>query len=457
MKTMKIVLTNILTVLCLLGIAQNDTLNEGYFPKIHNVKAISNFYNKLAELEANELHKVRITHIGDSHIQADYFTGDIREKFQNEFGYGGYGFSFPYKLAKTNGTKKVKYTTNAEFFATRNIFADDILPVGISGYSFISTTKNTAIKLSLSDECNYFNTIKVFYPENRSDLAFADYNSTKDFNKTIPKYSEKIHIIKSGEYLSTIASKYNVSVLEIKKANKLKSDIIYIGKDLKIPLKTLEKVNIEISDFNILESSKFNGVCTYHSSNLRNEIYLFSNNTSKDLAINGFVLENDKKGIVYNAIGVNGAKSKDYNRFPLFFKQLSHLESDLIVISTGTNESFDNLSPELFLKDFLLMIENIRKQNPNIEIIITTPPPSLFKRKNKNTFIPQYIHDIVANMYEYNYAVWDLYEAMGAHEKIHENYINGYLAKDKVHYKKTGYSKQAELFYFDLMHFYKNR
>ena len=43
-----------------------------------------------------------------------------------------------------------------------------------------------------------------------------------------------IHIVKSNEFLSTIAKKYNTSVAEIKKTNKLKSDTIHIDQKLTI-------------------------------------------------------------------------------------------------------------------------------------------------------------------------------------------------------------------------------
>ena len=62
---------------------------------------------------------------------------------------------------------------------------------------------------------------------------------------------------------------------------------------------------------------------------------------NKIFALNGLILENDNEGITYSSIGVNGAKSSDFNKFPLFFEQLPALEADLYVISLGTNESFD--------------------------------------------------------------------------------------------------------------------
>ena len=47
--------------------------------------------------------------------------------------------------------------------------------------------------------------------------------------------TQQIHVVKSGETLSSIANKYNTTVDAIKKANNLKSNKIYVGQKLKIP------------------------------------------------------------------------------------------------------------------------------------------------------------------------------------------------------------------------------
>ncbi len=47
--------------------------------------------------------------------------------------------------------------------------------------------------------------------------------------------TQQIHVVKSGETLSGIANKYNTTVDAIKKANNLKSNKIYVGQKLKIP------------------------------------------------------------------------------------------------------------------------------------------------------------------------------------------------------------------------------
>ena len=74
-----------------------DTINH-----LINDSSLSGFYKKLDELQNGERDKVVVVHICDSHIQADYFSGTMRELLQRKFGNAGRGLVFPYRAAKTN-------------------------------------------------------------------------------------------------------------------------------------------------------------------------------------------------------------------------------------------------------------------------------------------------------------------------------------------------------------------
>ena len=79
---------------------------------------------------------------------------------------------------------------------------------------------------------------------------------------------------------------------------------------------------------------------------------------STDFSLNGLILENNNSGVVYSAIGVNGAKCSDFFKYPLFFEQLQAVEANLVIISLGTNESFDKLETMIFTAIKLQMIDN---------------------------------------------------------------------------------------------------
>ncbi|AHK63614.1 hypothetical protein BOKEGFJH_00735 [Chlamydia avium] len=68
----------------------------------------------------------------------------------------------------------------------------------------------------------------------RSLLALVDGSSETypDFSEAIPAH---IHVVQPGENLGKIATKYKISVEELKKLNKLSSDIIYVNQKLCLP------------------------------------------------------------------------------------------------------------------------------------------------------------------------------------------------------------------------------
>jgi len=421
--------------------------------EIQNSKAIKRFLQKLDSVEITKQNKVRIVHIGDSHIQADLFSGKMRSLLQDKFGNAGLGFSFPHNLASTNGSNYVKYSSSLSFSNYRNIKPIDEKPVGLSGIALYTDKNDFVIELNIRDKSYVFNSIKVVAPiKNNFNLAKTAKNIVIESSK--PKVIQ--HKIKRGEALSIIADKYNCSVSEIKKANNLRSNTIQAGKNLRIPTDEKEPIKITKSEFIPLTIFEDKYSYNYYSEESLDKIYIISNEITTNFSLNGIILENNNSGIVYSAIGVNGAKCSDYLKYPLFSQQLKAIEADLVVISLGTNESFDKLATEYFYKQLEEMILSIKKQNPSVEILITTPSPSLFQRKYPNTFVASYTKTILEFAEKNNYAVWDMYKNMGGLYSVNSNAQKGLMSKDKVHYSKQGYELQGELFFKALMETYNN-
>ena len=171
--------------------------------------------------------------------------------------------------------------------------------------------------------------------------------------------------------------------------------------------------------------------------------------------MNGVVLENDSEGVLYHNIGVNGAKFSDYNKHPLFFEQLKALNPDLIIVSLGTNESFNSMNSVDFMEQLKLFIQNVKDQNPNAEILITTPQPSQFQKKIPNEIVADYTKKIIENAVPLNYAVWDMFDQLGGLRGILKNKKEGILSSDGVHYSVKGYEKQGNLLSEALLNSFK--
>lgn len=410
---------------------------------ISNKQALQPFYQKLAALQASKNGKLNIVHIGDSHIQADLFSGTVRTKLQEQFGNGGRGFIFPHSLAKTNGSGDIRFLSNQSWESQRNIYPDNGNPVGLSGIALFTKATDFAIEMQVRNATYAFNKLKIITPQNQKMFDVALTSKTIKIESEIPK--NILHLIKNGESLSVIAEKYGVSISQIKKENGLKSSQIRAGKKLKIPSNEKVKKVIERSEFIPLETIQKEGFYEFVSDSLVQKIYIIPTLNQSDFALNGLVLENNNPGIIYHSIGVNGAKCSDFNKFPLFFEQLTVLQPDLVILSLGTNESFDKLITADFNQQLLLMIDSIIAKNPVTAILITTAPPSQFKRKFPNTFVADYTKQIINQAEEKNYAVWDMFSNFGGLFGINQLVKDGLIGGDRVHYTKTGYERQGQL------------
>lgn len=423
-----------------------------------NVELLEPIFERLYQLENSRAWKVNIVHVGDSHIQADFLTDAVRKALQSQFGDGGYGFTFPYSLMRTNGTDYVKYTSNASWKSRINVSpVSRAVDIGLSGIGLYTEDRNYTVQLNVNNDYT-FNSVKVLYstedPQYQISLTKSPVSS---FVKEDRADREKlVHRIKRGESLSIIAARYKTTVVALKQENNLRSDNIQAGRTLNIPssagVQPTQKTFVRGSlDYVDLQSYPY--YSSYISSEPLNRISVFSNEGAKIHDINGFVIENDKPGLVYHAIGVNGAKMSDFNKYPLFFKQLPILKPDLVVLSFGTNESYQKLSAEQYLMQVEEMIDKIKANNPNSVVLVMTPPPSLLRRRASNTLVGDYSSSLMKLT---NVPIWNLYEQMGGEAGI----LSGgkyatVIARDKIHYTLTGYKIQGEKFAEDFLKAYK--
>jgi len=446
---------------------QNRTASLSYPATFENEQLLDSVFEKLYQLKTGNRKKVNIVHIGDSHIQADFFTNAVRQQLQAYFGNGGYGFTFPYSIAKTNGTRLIKYSTNIEWETARNIDRSPSVPIGLGGIG-LSTSSNS-FHITLNADYSYrFNSVKVISSEKESCFSLSK-NISKEGTalhveqprQITPTSKVTYHEVKSGETLYRLSVNYKVSVEDIKRINNLNSNTIKVGQSVKIPLKgknntpplkqTESTYKINIQD--TLQTTYKDYYVEYNSPFPLTEINILPDKKHDAYSLNGVVLENSTPGIIYHAIGINGAKASDFNKYGLFFEQLPALTPDLIIISFGTNESFGRLSDTNFMYEINRLVKNIHQKNKNVAIIISTPPPSLLKRKITNTLLLDYRKQLLQIK---NCPVWDLYSKLGGAEAPKRKEAQTLMAKDKVHYTKEGYQLQGDMLSTDLINAYKN-
>lgn len=370
------------------------TFIRGNLNVIGNDSALSFFYEKLYQLDKTKQGRVNIAHIGDSHIQADIFSGSIRQKLQLRFGNAGRGLIFPYRVAKSNEPASYKTLSNVTWDAKRNVFYDKPLPIGISGFTVDTKDSVAEINLLVKDQPG------LGYSFTRFSL---------------------FHDRGPGNYDLTICDDQNCEQGKFRSIDKSSNPFV---SELRFD-KPVRQIYIRnsVSDTAL----------------------------QKDTRIYGMMLENDSSGVLYNMIGVNGAEYKHYNMSKYFMQQFTYLNSDLIIISMGTNEAFyGGFDKDLFYRNIDTLITGIRNASPNAAILLTTPGDSFRRSKKgrvKNPDVKVAEETIIRYCLEHQLAYWDLYEVMGGYGSMAKWYAARLSAKDKVHFSGKGYMIQGDLFY----------
>jgi len=194
------------------------------------------FYSKLDQLKSGTNNQVRIIHVGDSHIQADFWSGKLRRLFQQNFGSAGRGFVFPFSLAESHNPLDIKTNSNFSWSYHRNIFKSGP-PIGLAGASIATEIDSFYIEVIVKDSLSSdkFDKITLFNQKGvvAYDFILGHGDVTKADQKK-PPVKRRYHRVRSGETLSHLARRYHCSVSSLKRWNNLRSSRINIGQRLAV-------------------------------------------------------------------------------------------------------------------------------------------------------------------------------------------------------------------------------
>ena len=113
-----------------------------------NTFALSRFYERLHELLLKRRKKIRIAYFGDSMIEGDLLTQDLRSMFQNNFGGNGVGF-VPITSIVAGFRQTISHSFSTDWkdisFKSENKQANKLF---LSGHSFLSSGNSVVMFLS---------------------------------------------------------------------------------------------------------------------------------------------------------------------------------------------------------------------------------------------------------------------------------------------------------------------
>lgn len=334
-----------------------------------------------------------IIQIGDSHIQGDYFSGEIRRQLQGYFGNAGQGLLFPYALAKSYGPRGALLSQKGGWKGIKTLTPNLIEPIGLLGYGAVTHNANAQITIAFNEKFN--------------DSVFQRINI---WHTADPKsYSTKMN-----ENFSWAGSQFYTSGWGVSS---------YV-------------------------SQKYVNTFTLST--------LSTHPMQNHYGFYGFeLLPSPRRGIAYHHCGVVGAQFTHLiEKAPWAIEQIAHLKPDIVIFSFGTNEAYnEKLDTAVYFKSVQKFLSELVLASPQTAIIITTAPDT----RSRNLLPPKQIsvnNQLKTLAKNAHLTLYDLNAAMGGWGSMNLWYRNKLTLADKLHFTAAGYALQGKLLSLSFMQSY---
>ena len=168
--------------------------------------------------------------------------------------------------------------------------------------------------------------------------------------------------------------------------------------------------------------------------------------------LTGVFLDNEKPGISYHSLGVNGASVPSFLKCEYFAKDLELLQPDLVIFGLGVNDAssihFDTVE---YAKNYLQLVDKIKSINPQCAFIFVTNNDNFSKVSRgkytvnkRSLMVQEQLHRLAKATQG---GVWDMFHIMGGLRSM-EKWKTESLAKtDRIHFTNAGYNLLGDLFY----------
>jgi lysophospholipase L1-like esterase len=182
--------------------------------------------------------------------------------------------------------------------------------------------------------------------------------------------------------------------------------------------------------------------------------------TSAGLArIFGIAIEFNKAGVIYDALGINGARASRPLRWDwkVLAGSLERRDPDLVVVAYGSNEVSDpDLDLEEYRASFTTLLKKFHTSAPRASILVIGPPDRAVRtghRWKTSARMPALIEAQRQAAFEAGAAFYNLFKAMGGSGSIQQwaTQPQALAQPDRVHLTTAGYRLVADWLYAELM------
>ncbi|MBO4655943.1 MAG: hypothetical protein J5644_10395 [Bacteroidales bacterium] len=181
--------------------------------------------------------------------------------------------------------------------------------------------------------------------------------------------------------------------------------------------------------------------------------------STQRFTLTGVFLDNDRPGLTFHSIGVNGADLDDYLRCPYLATDMELLQPDMVIFGIGINDANSDIFDSVTFKNrYLQLIQRIRQVNPDCAFVFITNNDSYKKISRRNYAVNRnnlQVRDVMYRLAEETQgAVWDQFDIMGGLKSMDKWRQSGYAQTDRIHFTVKGYKLLGDLFFNAFMEAY---
>lgn len=350
-------------------------------------------FSKIRKINQEGKGQIQILNIGGSHIQADIFSNQLREHFQNLNGglNAGRGFVFPYRLAHTNTPYGYYFRYTGEWETCRNVQKNNYCNLGLGGIMAVTKDSLSSFTMLLEPENNIhytFNRIKVLHRVDSLSFSIRMDSTLVDSMVDHPE----------ADYTEIFLNSY------------------------------IDSMYIELVQTDSLQTGF--------------ELY-------------GFSLETDDAGFYLHNLGINGAATSSFLRCNRMPAQLKAIKPDLVIFGLGINDAYGRrFSQDNYEQNYDSLVAWIQTANPNAAIIFMSNNDSYLYRRYVNRNGEKVRESMIRLTKKHQAAFWDMYSIMGGLNSIVRWQKNGLAKHDKIHFTRPGYMLLGDMFFDAFMKSY---
>lgn len=335
----------------------------------------------------------KIVHIGDSHIQADMFSGQVRKLIQQKYGNAGVGLVFPYRQIKTNAPGTFTTTSPIKFAPNKVVKCKTTCEVGLAAYNAIMPT-GTSFQVNIKGDTG-MQYVSTLFQANQTDAAVLVNRDTEPVSYEVQDAAGFI----ISSYNKPIASPFTVSA---------KGTLSLHG---------------------LIVSNGQTGVL-YYTIGANGATFNHYNNSTLFFD----ELRALQPDLVIVSLGTNESVSDISPEN--FINQVDSFNSNLLTICTQEQIMYTTPADN-YIRQTKIVRKKVKGKWRKKRVVYFVNNPKLEELQKA----------MIAYFIKGKLMYWNLYEVMGGDTSMKKWVEAGLAAKDHIHFNRAGYELQGELFY----------